>query len=145
MHAGRRDTSQHAIESPILRSMTEAEFALEERRFEGTQDLLQQVDESALAVRYYRAAATVWIEVEDNGVGIPAENLKRIFDPFFTTKPVGAGTGLGLSVSYGIVQKHRGRIEVRSELDKGTVFRVILPISSPPADDLPEQGLAGAG
>lgn len=71
---------------------------------------------------------TVWIEIEDSGVGIPAENLKRIFEPFFTTKPVGKGTGLGLSVSYGIIQKHKGTIEVHSELDKGTTFRVTLPI-----------------
>ena len=71
----------------------------------------------------------VWIEVEDSGEGIAADDLKRIFEPFFTTKPVGKGTGLGLSVSYGIVQKHRGRIEVRSEPGKGSTFRVILPIS----------------
>jgi PAS domain S-box-containing protein len=77
----------------------------------------------------------VWIEVEDTGCGIPPENLKRIFDPFFTTKPVGKGTGLGLSVSYAIVQKHRGRIEVRSEVGKGTVFRVWLPINNPPEAD----------
>jgi PAS domain S-box-containing protein len=86
----------------------------------------------------------VWVEVEDNGAGIPPEYMKRIFEPFFTTKQVGAGTGLGLSVSYGIVQRHRGRIEVRSELDKGTVFRVILPISPRPEEDLPGQALAGA-
>jgi signal transduction histidine kinase len=72
---------------------------------------------------------TVWIEVEDSGSGIPAENLKRIFEPFFTTKPVGSGTGLGLSVSYGIVQKHKGKIDVRSELGKGSTFRVTLPIN----------------
>lgn len=71
----------------------------------------------------------VWIEVEDTGKGIPAENLTRIFEPFFTTKPVGKGTGLGLSLSYGIVKKHHGRIEVSSEVGKGTKFRVILPRS----------------
>jgi signal transduction histidine kinase len=70
----------------------------------------------------------VWLEVEDTGKGIPAENLKKIFDPFFTTKPVGKGTGLGLSVSFGIVQKHGGRIDVRSESGKGTTMRVWLPI-----------------
>lgn len=76
----------------------------------------------------------VWVEVGDNGMGIPAENLTRIFDPFFTTKPIGTGTGLGLSLSYNIVTKHGGKIEVASEVGKGTRFTVRLPID-PPADD----------
>ncbi len=70
----------------------------------------------------------VWLEVADNGCGIPPETVQKIFDPFFTTKPVGEGTGLGLSLSYGIVKKHRGDISVSSELGKGTTFRVVLPI-----------------
>lgn len=70
----------------------------------------------------------VWVDVADNGKGITPENLKRIFEPFFTTKPVGKGTGLGLSLSYGIIQKHNGQIEVHSEVGKGTRFRVLLPI-----------------
>jgi hemerythrin-like metal-binding protein len=70
----------------------------------------------------------VWIEVADTGKGIDPDNIKKIFDPFFTTKPIGKGTGLGLSVSFGIVQKHGGRIEVHSELGKGTAMRVWLPI-----------------
>lgn len=69
----------------------------------------------------------VWVEVEDTGKGIPEELLGRIFEPFFTTKAVGKGTGLGLSLSYGIVQKHGGQIEVASEVGKGTRFRVVLP------------------
>ncbi len=69
----------------------------------------------------------VWVEVEDTGKGIRPEQLGKIFDPFFTTKSVGMGTGLGLSLSYGIVKKHNGRIEVKSELGKGTCFRVLLP------------------
>jgi len=73
-------------------------------------------------------ADTVWLEVEDDGCGIAKEHLGRIFDPFFTTKPVGQGTGLGLSLSYGIIQKHDGRIDVRSEPGRGTCFRVTLPI-----------------
>ena len=71
---------------------------------------------------------SVWVEVADTGSGIAPENLKRIFEPFFTTKPVGKGTGLGLSLSYSIVQKHGGRIEVASEPGRGTNFRVILPL-----------------
>lgn len=80
-----------------------------------------------IILRTGREGDMVWVEVEDNGSGIRPEHLTRIFDPFFTTKPVGEGSGLGLSLSYQIVQEHGGRIEVRTELDKGSVFRVLLP------------------
>ena len=70
----------------------------------------------------------VWISVRDTGKGIPPENMNRIFEPFFTTKPVGKGTGLGLSLSYGIVRKHQGTIEVESEVGVGTTFTVRLPV-----------------
>ena len=69
----------------------------------------------------------VWVAISDSGCGIPPENLNRIFEPFFTTKPVGSGTGLGLSLSYGIGNKHGGRIEVASTVGKGTTFTVRLP------------------
>jgi two-component system, NtrC family, sensor kinase len=71
---------------------------------------------------------SAWIEVSDNGSGIPKDVLPRIFDPFYTTKPVGKGTGLGLSLSYGIVQRHCGKIDVQTELGQGTTFRVLLPL-----------------
>lgn len=71
------------------------------------------------------------IAIQDSGSGISAEHLKRIFDPFFTTKPEGEGTGLGLSVSYGIIANHRGRIDVESEIGKGTTFTIILPVTQP--------------
>ena len=70
----------------------------------------------------------VWVEVQDNGCGIPQAHLSRIFDPFFTTKEVGVGTGLGLSVSHGIVAKHGGHISVHSVVGEGSTFRVTLPI-----------------
>jgi len=70
----------------------------------------------------------VYVAFSDTGVGIPEENLSKIFDPFFTTKEVGKGTGLGLAVCYGIVEKHGGRIEVESEVGQGTTFRIILPV-----------------
>lgn len=69
-----------------------------------------------------------WIEIIDTGKGIPPELMLRIFDPFFTTKPVGKGTGLGLSLSYDIVKKHGGHIEVSSAVGTGSSFRVILPL-----------------
>lgn len=70
----------------------------------------------------------VEVEIRDNGLGIPKENLKHIFEPFFTTKPVGQGTGLGLSISYGIVEQHHGRISVAQAEPKGSIFTVQLPI-----------------
>ncbi len=87
-----------------------------------------------IVVRSGDAGAEVWVEVEDNGSGIAPEHLARVFDPFFTTKPVGRGTGLGLSLAYGIVQKHHGRIEVRSESGRGSCFRVTLPVRQPGAE-----------
>ena len=82
-----------------------------------------------ITIRTGREGNEVWVDIEDNGHGIASEHLQKIFDPFFTTKPIGKGTGLGLSLSYGIIQKHHGRIEVQSELGKGTKFRVWLPVS----------------
>ncbi|HEX5750570.1 MAG TPA: ATP-binding protein [Archangium sp.] len=71
----------------------------------------------------------VVVSVRDTGVGIPPENLQRLFKPFFTTKPVGVGTGLGLSICHGIVTAMGGRIEVSSEVGKGTTFRVYMPVA----------------
>ncbi|MBI5614786.1 MAG: PAS domain S-box protein [Gammaproteobacteria bacterium] len=75
--------------------------------------------------------AEIWIEITDTGKGMTPEVVSRIFDPFFTTKPVGKGTGLGLAVSYNIVEKHHGRIEVESAPGAGTTFRVWLPVRQP--------------
>jgi PAS domain S-box-containing protein len=85
-------------------------------------------EQGTITLRTGRQGDEVWVEVADTGKGIAPEHISRIFDPFFTTKPVGKGTGLGLSLSYGIVQKHHGRIEVNSELNKGTSFKVWLPV-----------------
>ena len=80
-----------------------------------------------LEVRTAAHNGSVEIEIVDTGTGIPREHIHRIFDPFFTTKPNGRGTGLGLSVSYGIIKEHSGKIDVRSTPGKGTSFHVEFP------------------
>jgi two-component system NtrC family sensor kinase len=69
----------------------------------------------------------VEIEISDTGCGIPQEHLSKLFDPFFSTKKTGEGTGLGLSVSLGIIQKHNGTIDVKSKVDEGSIFVISLP------------------
>ncbi len=80
-----------------------------------------------IQTRYDKPTQSITVKVSDDGHGISKGDLKRIFDPFFTTKPTGEGTGLGLSVSYGIIQDHGGNISVESEPGKGSTFTVILP------------------
>lgn len=82
-----------------------------------------------ITIRTFLAEEFCQIDVEDTGCGIAPHVLPRIFDPFFTTKGTGEGTGLGLSVSLGIIERHGGRINVESEVGKGTVFHVLLPLS----------------
>jgi two-component system NtrC family sensor kinase len=71
---------------------------------------------------------TATIEIGDNGTGIAPDNIKKVFTPFFTTKPVGQGTGLGLSVCYGIIRQMGGKMEVSSTVDQGTEFSILLPV-----------------
>lgn len=82
-----------------------------------------------ITIKTMHQGNSVVIKVIDNGKGIPQENLKKIFDPFFTTKPVGQGTGLGLSIAYKIIEKHGGKIEVQSQVGRGTEFTITLPVS----------------
>ncbi|MCW9023827.1 MAG: ATP-binding protein [Gammaproteobacteria bacterium] len=86
-------------------------------------------ERGVITVRTGKQDEQIWIEISDTGKGIEPENMKKIFDPFFTTKEVGKGTGLGLSLSYGIINKHHGNIDVQSEAGKGTTFKVWLPVS----------------
>ena len=85
-------------------------------------------DKGRITIATGSTGEEAWISVEDTGCGIPKANVNRIFEPFFTTKPVGQGTGLGLSVTYSIVRKHGGSIEVDSEVGRGSRFTVRLPL-----------------
>jgi signal transduction histidine kinase len=97
--------------------------------------LLNAIDASLeggiVTVRSRPTPEGVEVQVVDHGVGIRPEILPKIFDPFFTTKPPGQGTGLGLSVSYAIVAEHGGKIEVDSQLGRGSCFTVCLPLAPP--------------
>ncbi|MGH9819308.1 MAG: sensor histidine kinase, partial [Pyrinomonadaceae bacterium] len=86
-------------------------------------------DGGSLTFRAYSRANSVIIEIEDSGVGIEREHLPKVFEPFFTTKEVGRGTGLGLAVCYGIITDHGGRLSVRSNPGKGSVFSILLPVN----------------
>jgi len=84
-----------------------------------------------LRVRLESKGSQVTLSVTDTGCGIPKENLLKLFTPFFTTKEVGEGTGLGLTVTHGIIQEHDGTILVKSELGKGATFTIVLPAYDP--------------
>ncbi len=94
---------------------------------------LDKPDRAIVVTTRREGEDAVAVEIADNGKGIAPEALPKIFDPFFTTKEVGKGTGLGLSIAYKIVTEHGGRIDVRSQPGKGTVFTVVLPIKPPAA------------
>jgi two-component system NtrC family sensor kinase len=107
------------------------------------QAIVAQRESGTLTIRTRRAGNEIEIEFEDDGPGIPPKLLSRIFDPFFSTKDVGQGAGLGLSICYGIVQEHRGRISARNAPGGGAILTIRLPIREPearpvrsPAEDL---------
>lgn len=86
-----------------------------------------------ITIRTGVEAGMAWVAIGDSGAGIAPENLSRIFEPFFTTKPIGTGTGLGLSLSYGIISRHGGRLEVVSTPGVGSTFTIRLPLAAPSA------------
>lgn len=88
-----------------------------------------------ITIRTGCAEDGVWLEFADNGCGIAEHIRHKVFDPFFTTRPIGQGAGLGLSLSYGIIQSHNGSIEVESEVGQGSCFRVRLPARQPDSGD----------
>jgi signal transduction histidine kinase len=101
-----------------------------------------RADVNEIALTTLAADGELTVEIRDTGTGIAPEVLPHIFDPFFTTKRIGEGTGLGLAVSCRIVADHGGRIDVASELGRGSAFRVVLPLVEPAAADRPESAAA---
>jgi PAS domain S-box-containing protein len=91
-------------------------------------------EKGEIRLRTFVEDGMVAVSVQDNGVGIPEKNLANIFDPGFTTKGVGIGTGLGLSICFKIAQDHGGRIDVESQVGKGTTFTLRLPVTPPAAN-----------
>lgn len=91
---------------------------------------LKDSDSAEIRVKAFQEDRNIVVSVEDNGCGIPPENMEKIFVPLFTTKPPGKGTGLGLSSTYGIVKDFGGDVTVTSQPDVGTVFTVSLPLES---------------
>ncbi len=87
-------------------------------------------DHGEITIKSWEEGAFIHVAVADTGSGIPESQLAKIFEPFFTTKEVGKGTGLGLSIAYDIVKKHKGEIEVLSQVGRGTTFIVRIPIGS---------------
>ncbi len=83
-----------------------------------------------ITIKTYSDEQYIYIDVSDTGAGMDTDTINRIFDPFYTTKPAGQGTGLGLAISLGIIKKHRGHIQVDSEINVGTTFKIQLPILS---------------
>lgn len=92
-------------------------------------DAAAGLSQPVLEITGYIKAGKCVLEFHDNGPGVDAQNLNRVFDPFFTTKPVGKGVGLGLSISYGIVERHGGQLTAANHPDGGAVFTLILPLS----------------
>ena len=114
----------HQIQQVLLNLIANAEHAI----------LSARPRPGRVMIRTRDADGIIRIEVADNGAGMPPSTLARVFDPFFTTKPEGEGTGLGLSVSYGIVKEHGGRICAESREGEGSTFMIELPVLGPEAE-----------
>ena len=110
----------------ILNLSNNAFYAMYEQMQQG-----KNTEEPLLKISTRMDHDKVYIALEDNGPGIPAENLQRIFEPFYTTKPSGKGTGLGLSISYDVIRQHGGDLQVESKPGKGAKFTISLPLKQP--------------
>ena len=135
------DLISHSIEEQKIRVLSELDPTLPELTADPNQ--LQQVcinliinaiqampQGGRLTLRTYVHNAKIILEVQDTGIGIPPENTSKLFTPFFSTKPEVKGVGLGLAVAYGIVQRHKGQIKVRSKVGEGATFTVALPLGT---------------
>lgn len=109
------------LEQAIFDLIANARWAIEKKSGRGGGSII-------IKTAYDPEAKQVILYVSDTGMGITKENLERIFEPFFTTKAVGEGTGLGLSIVYGIIKEHQGNIEVESQENKGTTFKISMPV-----------------
>jgi PAS domain S-box-containing protein len=105
------------LQQVVLNLVVNAEYAM------------RRTPSKRLVVTTAHEGNSIVFEISDTGAGMSEETLQRAFEPFFTTKPAGEGTGLGLSVSYGIIEAHQGTISVESTPERGTTFRITLPIS----------------
>ena len=92
-------------------------------------------DKGKISIKTEAIDGNIHIQISDTGVGIPPQNIPKIFDPFFTTKKIGKGTGLGLNISYSIIERHNGSIDVESDIGKGSTFHIRIPVD-PELDDI---------
>ncbi|MDX8382439.1 MAG: HAMP domain-containing sensor histidine kinase, partial [Ghiorsea sp.] len=124
----------NAIQQMVMNLINNAHDALAGRQNKTIAITLEQFEfaegmtEGSITLDVGRYAC---LTIEDNGSGIKKEDMAQIFEPYFTTKPVGEGTGLGLSTLFGTVESHGGKVGVSSEVDKGTVFTIYLPLVEP--------------
>jgi signal transduction histidine kinase len=108
----------------VLNLVVNAAHAIQEAKAKGDPDR-----QGVIRISTRKEAEEVVIQVEDNGAGIPEAIRQRIFEPFFTTKPIGKGTGQGLAIAHSvIVDKHKGRLNLDSEVGRGTRFTIALPL-----------------
>ena len=113
----------YRLEQVMLNLLINAKDALEEKKCKIGKSFKKHIE-----ILVQKTTDQISIEVKDNGIGIPSENIDKILLPFYTTKPPGHGTGLGLSISYGIIKELNGELEIQSEVLKGTTIRIVIPI-----------------
>jgi len=117
------------LQQVFLNLINNAQYALNKKVIQDSSDKNWKILQISIYKIEKEGKPYIRIEIHDNGMGIPEKHFNKLFDPFFTTKPVGQGTGLGLSVSYGIIQDHWGTIDVESRVSEFTTFIIDLPMA----------------